>query len=106
MTDESSGTRPVVMERLKICQRGNAVEETVDFSIRRRYHQVSFGRETLDEEECHSQSIGEGQNWQGWQNHGTTIMYTKVAVSCHCGSPSTLPHVHGMQCMQAWCVQL
>ena len=48
------------MERLKICQRGNAVEETVDFSIQRRYHQVSFGRETLDEEECHSQSILEG----------------------------------------------
>ena len=46
MTDESSGTRPVVMVRLKICQRGNAVEETVDFSIRRRYSQVSFGRET------------------------------------------------------------
>ena len=46
MTDKSSGTRPVGMERLKICQRGNAVEETVDFSIWRRYDQVSFGRET------------------------------------------------------------
>ena len=45
MTDESSGTRPVVMERLKICQRGNAVEETVDL--------------------ISAEEIPSGQFWQG-----------------------------------------